>query len=579
MDNLRFPLFAAFFVVSFLLYQAWQEDNAPQSVVSQTASDLEGGMGFDTSDAAGNNLSVPSLAPSTNNTAADVPSISAVENNAEAPKEDDEISGETIRIETDLVIAEISTTGGSVQRMLLKGYSKDTRTPEGPRYQLLNNRLPYYFVAQSGLVSITGNAPNHQQLFTAERSQYKMSGSTDSLDVVLHWQGENGISVKRVLTFSNDSYEVGVRDEVTNAGQENWSGAHYTQLQRSSGAEGSSAPFVQTYNGTAIYQKEEDDDYKYRKYDFEDLDESNIEQRFNGGWVAMVQHYFFGAALPVDETITNRYYLKSADNGRYLSGFVGPAQNVAPSETRNFASRFYLGPKLQEHLEEVAPGLTYTADYGILTVLSKPMFWVMNKMYGVVNNWGVVIILITLLIKLGFYKLSEAQYRSMAKMRKFGPRIKTLRERHADDRQKMNQAMMDLYKKEKFNPLGGCLPMVVQIPVFISLYWVLLESVELRGATFMLWIHDLSTQDPYYVMPIMLGAAMFMQQRLSSQSMAMDPMQAKVMQYMPIMFCVFFAFFPAGLVLYWFTNTLLGMLQQLYITKKVEAEDHARAKG
>lgn len=571
MDNLRFPLLAAFMVVSFFLYQAWQEDYNSAPIAEDNASDLEQPA------LAELELSVPTASTETvaETPAVDVPTT----NEVAAPAAETTPSGKSIRVETDLVIAEISTTGATLQRMILKQYAKDTTEPEGPRYQLLNNRLPYYFVAQTGLVSASGNAPNHLETFTAERASYNLAEGSDSLDVTLSWSGQDGIQVKRILTFKRGSYEIAVRDEVTNTGGETWTGAHYSQLQRSQAAVSSDVPFVQTYNGTAIYQKEKEDSYKYRKYDFDDLNEANIEQRFNGGWVAMVQHYFFGAALPADDKATNRYYLKSANNGRYLAGFVGPNQNVAPGQTQVYSSRFYLGPKLQEELEQVAAGLPYTVDYGILTVLSKPMFWLMSKMNNLVNNWGVVIILITLLIKLGFYKLSEAQYRSMAKMRKFAPRIKTLRERHADDRQKMNQAMMDLYKKEKFNPLGGCLPMLVQIPVFIALYWVLLESVELRGAPFALWIQDLSTQDPYYVLPLALGAAMFFQQRLSNQAMSMDPMQAKIMQYMPVMFCVFFAFFPAGLVLYWFMNTLLGMLQQLYITKKVDAEDKARAKS
>ena len=570
MDNLRFPLLVAFAVVSFFLYQAWQEDYAPKPV-AESSSDLE------TPAVAEPELAIPTVdtASSAETPSADVPQSNEA---ATAPVETTP-SGKSIRVETDMVIAEVSTKGAALQRMILKQYAKDTTKPEGPRYQLLNNRLPYYFVAQTGLVSASGNAPNHLETFVAEKQNYTMAEGSDTLEVALNWQGDNGLRVRRVLTFTRGSYEILVRDEVSNNGSDAWTGAQYTQLQRSEAALGSDVPFVQTYNGTAIYQKEKEDSYKYRKYDFDDLNESSVEQRFNGGWVAMVQHYFFGAAVPADDKANNRYYLKSANNGRYLAGFVGPNQNVAPGQTQTYNTRFYLGPKLQEELEAVAPGLPYTVDYGILTVFSKPMFWLMSKMYGVVNNWGVVIILITLLIKLGFYKLSEAQYRSMAKMRKFAPRIKTLRERHADDRQKMNQAMMDLYKKEKFNPLGGCLPMLVQIPVFIALYWVLLESVELRGAPFALWIQDLSTQDPYYILPLALGAAMFFQQRLSNQAMSMDPMQAKIMQYMPVMFCVFFAFFPAGLVLYWFMNTLLGMLQQLYITKKVEAEDKAKAKG
>lgn len=572
MDNLRFPLIAALAVISFLLYQAWQEDYAPQSAATYDASDLEQTFAQPAADSVADS-SVPDLVePNASVPTADVPATTASEKVAKT-------TDKNIRVETDLVIAEISTVGGTIQRMVLKNYAKDTTQPEGPRFQLMNNRLPYYFVAQTGLVSASGNAPNHLQQFQAEQSRYQLVDGAEAVDVVLHWQGEQGVSVKRTLRFSRGSYEVTVTDEVTNSGNEAWSGAHYNQLQRSEDAEGATAPFVQTFNGTAIYQQEKEDSYKYRKYDFDDLDEANIEQRQNGGWVAMVQHYFFGAVLPSDETSNNRFYLKSANNGRYLAGFVSASQTVEPGEQRAFNARFFLGPKLQEHMEEIAHGLTYTVDYGILTVLSKPMFWLMTEMYNLVSNWGVVIILITLLIKLGFYKLSEAQYRSMAKMRKFGPRIKTLRERYADDRQKMNQAMMDLYKKEKFNPLGGCLPMLVQIPVFIALYWVLLESVELRGAPFMLWLQDLSTQDPYFVLPLLLGAAMFFQQRLSNQAMSMDPMQAKIMQFLPVVFCVFFAFFPAGLVLYWLMNTVLGMAQQIFINKKVEAEDKARAKS
>lgn len=568
MDNLRFPLFAAFLVTSFLLFQAWQKDYASTPVVAETNNSLE------SSDFPALEPEAPLVASDTAENNSEVPSAAV---NEVAPAVAATVDkGTVIKIETDLVVAEISAVGGTLQRMILKDYSSDTTKADGPRYQLLNNRLPFYFVAQTGLVSASGNAPNHLQTFAPQKTNYRLAADQNSMDVVMTWHGEAGIQVNRIWTFTRGSYELTVRDEVVNSGSETWSGAHYAQLQRSEAAAGSEVPFVKTFNGAAIYQLEKEDDYKYRKYDFEDLSEEPIEARFAGGWVAMVQHYFFGAALPAEGT-NNRYYLKPANNGRYLAGFVGANQNVAPGESRSYSARFYLGPKIQNHLEAVAPGLTYTVDYGILTVLAKPLFWMMELLFSIFGNWGVVIMLITLLIKLGFYKLSEAQYRSMAKMRRFAPRIKTLRERHSDDRQKMNQAMMDLYKKEKFNPLGGCLPMIVQIPVFISLYWVLLESVELRGAPFMLWIQDLTTQDPYYVLPLLLGAAMFMQQKLSSQSMAMDPMQAKIMQLMPIMFCVFFAFFPAGLVLYWFTNTLLGMLQQLYITKKVEDEAKAKA--
>jgi YidC/Oxa1 family membrane protein insertase len=281
----------------------------------------------------------------------------------------------------------------------------------------------------------------------------------------------------------------------------------------------------------------------------------------------MIQHYFLSAWIP-DAAEPNLYYTKVLPPARYVLGLVGPELTVPPGQTQLFSSRLYVGPKLQDHLAEIAPGLELTVDYGMLTVLAKPIFWLLKRIHDLVGNWGWAIIILTLLIKLAFYKLSETSYKSMANMRKLAPRLQALKERYGDDRQKLNQAMMEMYRKEKINPLGGCLPILVQIPVFIALYWVLLESVELRQAAFILWLKDLSSPDPYYVLPLIMGVTMFIQQKLNPAPM--DPMQAKVMMILPFVFTVFFAFFPAGLVLYWVTNNILSIAQQWVITRRVE---------
>jgi YidC/Oxa1 family membrane protein insertase len=304
------------------------------------------------------------------------------------------------------------------------------------------------------------------------------------------------------------------------------------------------------------------------KQSFDDIQDQNLSRDVVEGWAAMLQHYFVGAWVPpADET--QRYYTRALKGERYVIGMIGPTLTAAPDSTVTAKSRLWVGPKLQHDMEAIAPGLELTVDYGKLTVIAKPIFWLLEKIHGVVGNWGWAIIILTLLIKLAFYKLSETSYKSMANMRKLAPRLKSLKERYGDDKQKLNQAMMDMYKKEKVNPLGGCLPVLVQIPVFIALYWVLLESVEMRQAPFALWIQNLSAPDPYFILPLIMGATMIIQQKLNPAPM--DPMQAKVMMILPIVFTVFFAFFPSGLVLYWVVNNTLSIAQQYVITKRVEA--------
>jgi YidC/Oxa1 family membrane protein insertase len=335
---------------------------------------------------------------------------------------------------------------------------------------------------------------------------------------------------------------------------------------------GQEPPFTKPFSGVGLYeQKGDSDSYRFHKLAYKDVDklEKPLELHQKGGWIAMLQHYFFAAVIPPqDEALT--FTAKTGAHG-YLGQYVGAAHEVAPGTQAEFTARVYAGPKLQQTMGAVAPGLELTIDYGWLTAVAKPLFWLLNWFHTLTHNWGVAIILMTFAVKGAMFKLSEAQYRGMAKMKKYAPRIQELKERYGDDRERLHKAMMEMYKKEKFNPLAGCWPLLIQFPVFIALYWVLQESVELRQADFAFWLHDLSSPDPFYVMPVLFGLTMFVQQKLSG-NMAMDPMQQRVMSVMPVMLTVFFAFFPVGLVLYWFVSNLIGIAQQWYITRKLERE-------
>ncbi|HEX22430.1 MAG TPA: membrane protein insertase YidC, partial [Chromatiales bacterium] len=416
-----------------------------------------------------------------------------------------------------------------------------------------------------GLVSSDGSAPDHHALYQAEKTEYRLGEGENSVTVRLNWQSEDGVSVVKTLTFHRDSYVIDVDFEVTSADKP-WRGRAYEQLQRTKVAERGQSTFIYTFMGGVVSSEWD----PYEKIQFDDMAGWKPEQSYSkGGWVAMLQHYFFSAWIP-DADAPSHFYTKALADGRYLIGLSGAEQTVNAGETAHFHSRLFVGPKIQSRLEKIAPNLRLSVDYGVLDILAKPVFWLLDHIHTLVGNWGLAIILVTLVIKLLFYKLSQASYRSMAKMRQFAPRMKELKERYGDDRQKLNKAMMDIYKKEKINPLGGCLPMIVQIPVFIALYWVLLESVELRQAPFILWIQDLSTKDPYYVLPVIMGLSMFIQQKLNPPPL--DPIQQKIMSFLPLIFTAFFAFFPSGLVLYWVVNNLLSITQQWYITRQIEAQ-------
>jgi YidC/Oxa1 family membrane protein insertase len=467
-----------------------------------------------------------------------------------------------IEVETDLFSIRIDTTGGDLRQVDLLAYPATTE-PDSPPFRLLNDSLPNLFVIQSGLRASVGTEPTHHVVYTPEQTSYRMAETDTELVVPMVWRSPEGVEVIKRYVFHHGSYTVDLQHEVRNHSGADWHGRQYRQLQRTQVAETGQSTFIYTYMGGVIYSPEE----KYEKIKFDDMAEENLDRTITDGWTAMLQHYFLGALIPVNGQ-PDRYYTNTLSNARYVIGMISPNRVVADGSSALYETRIFIGPKLQDEMKQVAPGLELTVDYGLLTVLAQPLFWLLKTIHGLVGNWGWAIVLVTMLIKLAFYKLSETSYRSMANMRKLAPRMKTLKERYGDDRQKLNQAMMEMYKKEKINPLGGCLPIVVQIPVFISLYWVLLESVELRQAPFALWITDMSSPDPYYILPLLMGVTMLIQQKLNPAPM--DPIQAKVMMVLPVVFTVFFAFFPSGLVLYWVVNNTLSIAQQWMITRRIE---------
>lgn len=565
MDNQRLFLFIALSLVIMLLFNAWQEQfNPRKSAPAPTVSSVPAlpqdipQVGGVTGTTQAGDTAIPSQAPG--QVAAPTPMLETTSS----------AKSQRIHVITDLLDVEIDSIGGDIRRAALPAYPERADTPDQP-VQILFEQTPNLYVAQSGLLSSNGQSVDHHANFSTQQTEYRLEPGRDTLDVVLHWQDTNGLTVTKTYTFHRNHYLVDMVVQVSNGTAQEWSGRLYRQLQRTKIDDKNQSRFVYTYMGGVVSTPAN----KYDKVTFEDMAEWKPEQAFSqGGWVAMVQHYFVSAWIPKQDEF-NHFYTNVLNTGiegnsHYIIGLQTGETKIAAGQTGQFNSQLYVGPKEQQRLETVAPNLRLTVDYGVLTILAEPVYWLMEKIHGVVNNWGWSIVFVTLLVKLIFYKLSEAAYRSMANMRKFQPKLQALKERYGDDRQRMSQAMMEIYKKEKINPLGGCLPMLVQIPVFISLYWVLLESVELRHADFMLWITDLSSKDPYYVLPLIMGASMLIQQKLNPAPM--DPVQKRVMQVLPVVFTLFFAFFPAGLVLYWVVNNILSILQQWYITRKIEAQ-------
>lgn len=481
--------------------------------------------------------------------------------------------GKKIQVRTDLIIAEIDTAGGDLRQLgLLTHPSKEDKNKP---YQLLSDNAARFHVAQSGLVG--EDMPNHKTQFTVESNTYNYELGTGQDKVVVRLLAPriNNIQVAKVYTFHRGTYVIDVTFEIHNESSTSIQPFSYFQMLRDANTPAGSAFMMQSYTGPAMYTDAE----KFQKIAFSDIDQNQTEYPTNSdnGWIAMLEHYFLTAWLPEQQT-PREYYAKRLAPNQYTAGVITPVGTIESGQTKDFSMKLYAGPQEQNKLAELSPGLELTVDYGWLTVLAKPLFWLLSFYHSWVGNWGFAIILLTLTVKLIFFPLSAAGYRSMAKMRVVTPKLQRIREQYGSDKQRMNQAMMDFYREEKINPMGGCLPILVQIPVFIALFWTLLAAVELRYAPFVLWITDLSAPDPYYVLPLVMGISMWIQSKLSPTPA--DPIQAKVMQIMPIAFSVFFFFFPSGLVLYSLVNNILSIAQQWQITRMFEnAEDSSSKKA
>jgi len=553
MDNTRLFLFAALAFVAMLIWQQWQLDYGPQPVTS--------------SQSVNPSLSVPEQA-------AEVDSSNIVDlpDQADGLADDSSSTLETtaalaparlITVETDVVIAVIDSKGGVIRSLKLKKYPVSLDQPE-LGLEIVHSDAESLHVIQSGLRNRSNTAPTHHSVYQTAKSQYRLQDGDDRIIVPLVWE-QDGIKVIKTYEFKKGDYLIEVKHRVENNTNQDWQGSQYRQIQRSRPL--SQSRILITYTGAVYYNEE----VKYEKVDFDDMEDSQLKLNFQGGWIAMLQHYFLSAWIPPQDGTNLAYSIAniSRQPATYAIGLRSENKLVSPGNSTEFTSQLFIGPKLVKRLEEIAPGLELTVDYGVLTFLSKPLYWLLSFYHSYVGNWGLAIILLTLTIKAVFYKLSETSYRSMAKMRKVGPRLKTLKERYGSDKKRMNQAMMELYKTEKINPMGGCLPILVQIPVFIALYWALLETVDLRQAPFIFWIEDLSVMDPFYVLPVIMGISMLIQQKLNPTPP--DPIQAKVMMALPFVFTFFFAFFPSGLVLYWVVNNILSIAQQWVITKRIDA--------
>lgn len=548
MDSQRPFLYITLLFLGFLLWTTWKQDHAPKPLPTPTQ----------VTQTTGQTAGVPSADGATTASTA-IPSVANV------------AAGQLIRVKTDVLDVQISTRGGDVVTADLPTYPVSLEQKDKPiRILDLTGRN---YVAQSGLVhgAIQGKdvsqlAPSHTAQYTFEKTEYVLNNDQSELVVPLTWTGSNGVTVTKAYRFKRGQFDIEVNHLVKNNSPEAWSALEYSQLQHGPAVTNRNliTSGVQAYEGGAYYW-----DNKYEKLAYNDMKKLAADTKTTGGWVAMLQHYFVSAWVPVQTQESTYYANEINENGSilYRLGVKGPLQTIAPGGQGVFTSKLWVGPKIQDSLENVAKGLDLTVDYGIFAFVSKPIFAVMKWIHSVVGNWGWTIIFLTLFIKALFFWPTAASYRSMAKMKAVAPKLKELSERFANDPQAKQKAMMDLYKKEKINPLGGCLPILIQMPVFMGLYWVLLESVELRQAPWMLWYNDLSIKDAFFVLPVIMGATMFLQQKLNPPPS--DPMQQKIFQFLPLVFTVMFLFMPSGLVLYWVVSNVISIAQQWFINKKL----------
>ncbi len=574
MESARTFLFILFAFLTFLLYQEWQKDHAPVKVEkAPIESSIESSSPVVSDEL--NNLpaSDQDSTAESDDLSSQVPEQVAQKQLSQAD------SVKPIIVETDLLRVMITPAGGNLLSAELIKY-KESLDKDAQPINILENRNGRVFQALSGLFG--ENAPdfkNNVAIYQTSETQYKLSKGQENLQVDLIWTNANGVNYIKRFTFHRDQYLIDVEFIVNNQSEVKIANRMFTALKRDTGpvdGQETTGLGMQSFIGPAFSTDQE----KYQKYDFEDLQEADLNIKTKDGWVAILQHYFVTAWVPVSDK-TNIIDTAEVSQGNEELAQIRITQDwkwVEPGNTETFSAKLYVGPKIQSELEQIAEGLDLTIDYGWLWWIGQPIFYMLIFFQSFVINWGLAIILVTIAIKTLLYPLARAQYRSFAKMRLLQPKMTAMKEQYGDDRQKMSMKMMELYKKEKVNPLGGCFPLLIQMPVFIALYWVLMESVELRHAPFMLWIDDLSVMDPYYVLPLLMGASMYLMQKMQPMSPTMDPMQQKMMQMMPVFMTVFFVFFPAGLVLYWLMNNLISIAQQLYITKQFNNEQEAKKK-
>jgi YidC/Oxa1 family membrane protein insertase len=545
MDTKRLVLFVVFSFSIMMLWDAWQVKDRPigaDSAIRGTSSAV---------------VASTDVIPNA--------SSDAVVNTTAANPTQASVTGERIKVSTDLYQAEISTLGGDIRHLTLNKHRADGKAQE-PFVLMDDAENPMLYIAQSGLIG--QDLPNHKTLFTSEANRYVMDSGADKLSVTLSWMGNDGTKVEKIYTFHRGRYEIDLTHRINNATDVDVTASVYYQITHDSESNQGST-FMPTFTGGAYYT----DADKFKKIKFSEMADKNLSLKTKDGWIGVIQHYFASAWIPRVGT-PHEFYTKQLTDNLYAVGVVNPVGKIAPTTSTEITATLFSGPQTEADLTAAAPGLEYAVDYGWLTIIAKPLFWLLSTIYTFIGNWGVAIIILTILLKAAFFKLSATSYRSMAHMREMAPRMQSLKEKFGDDKQKLQQAMMEMYRKEKINPLSGCLPILVQIPVFIALYWVLLGSVELRHAPFFGWITDLSAKDPYYILPILMGASMIVQTHLNPAPA--DPLQAKIMKIMPVVFSIFFFFFPAGLVLYWLVNNILSIAQQWYINKTTHAEALAK---
>ncbi|MBP7204493.1 MAG: membrane protein insertase YidC [Propionivibrio sp.] len=547
MDTRRLILVFVFSFSLVMLWEAWQKHNNPQAPLA-------------TAPAATATAPVPETSAPAPVSAASVPEGNSTAGSAKA---------EIVKVKTDLFVADVSTLGGTVVGLELNSYKASE--DKSRNFSLFDAKHQY--AAQSGLIG--EGLPNHKTVFSVAPGSRELATDAKSVELRLETPAVDGVKVTKIYTFNRGSYLINVATEIDNGSQKEIAAHAYYQLQRDIAAPAGESSMVSTYTGPAIYTEQE----KYQKINFKDIEKGSAKfvQKADNGWMAMVQHYFVSAWIPQEQQ-AREFFVRKLDGGAnpaVTAGVIVPVATVAPGAKASNVVSLYAGPQIQSMLEQLAKptaeggigaqGLPLVVDYGWLTIVAAPIFWCLDFIHKLVGNWGWAIVLLTVAIKAIFFPLSAASYKSMAKMKAIAPRMTALRERCGDDKQKLNMEMMNLYKTEKINPLGGCLPIAVQIPVFIALYWALLGAVEMRDAPWILWIHDLSSQDPYYVLPVIMIATMLIQTKLNPTPP--DPIQAKMMMLMPFIFGGMFLFFPSGLVLYWVVNNILSIAQQWQITR------------